>query len=91
MPTVGPRKIPKTHELKCAAGFYEAIVLGHKTAELRLNDRDFAPHDILHLLEFEYGKLTGQSIKKRITHIVWDSNGPWLSPGYCMLSLGEIE
>ena len=89
--TIAPRiDGPKVHDLKCAAGYYEAVELGHKTAELRLNDRDFGPHDILRLHEFEYGKLTGRTLERRITHIVWDSNGPWLAPGYCMLSLGPV-
>ena len=88
---IGPRMGgPKVHNLKCDAGYYEAVALGHKTAELRLNDRDFSPLDILRLHEMEFGKPTGRSIEKQITHIVWDSNGPWLAPGYCMLSLGAM-
>lgn len=82
---------PMVHDLKCAAGWYEAVELGHKTAELRFNDRDFAPHDIVRLHEFDRGQLTGRTIERRITHIVWDSNGPWLAPGYCMLSLGHVN
>jgi len=89
---IGPRiDGPRIHDLKCAAGYYESVELGHKTAELRLNDRDFCTHDILRLHEFEYGKLTGRSLDRRITHIVWDTNGPWLAPGYCMLSMGPVE
>lgn len=89
---IGPRiEGPKTHDLKCAAGYYEAVDIGIKTAELRLNDRDFCPHDLVRLHEYECGRLTGRSLVRRITHIVWDSNGPWLAPGYCMLSLGEVE
>lgn len=89
---IGPRiDGPKIHDLKCAAGYFEAVALGYKTAELRLNDRDFAPHDIIRLHELEYGCLTGKTLVRRITHIVWDSNGPWLAPGYCMLSLGAVE
>lgn len=86
--TISPRHDgPIVHDLKCDAGYYEAVDLGWKTAELRFNDRDFAPHDIIRLHEQQYGKPTGKSLERRITHIVWDSNGPWLMPGYCMLSL----
>ena len=89
--TIAPRiEGPRVHDLKCAAGYYEAVENGTKTAELRINDRDFAPHDIIRLHEMEYDKLTGRSLERRITHIVWDSNGPWLAPGYCMLSLGPV-
>lgn len=90
--TIAPRLDgPKVHDLKCAAGYYEEVAAGRKTAELRLNDRDFAPHDIIRLNEYEYDKLTGRSLTRRITHIVWDTNGPWLAPGYCMLSLGPCD
>jgi hypothetical protein len=90
--TIAPRiDGPKVHDIKCAAGYFEQVKLGNKTAELRYNDRDYAPHDILRLHELEYGKLTGQTLERLITHIVWDINGPWLQPGYCMLSLRPIQ
>lgn len=90
--TIGPRiEGPRVHDLKCSAGYYESVANGTKTAELRLNDRDFAPHDIIRLHELEYDRLTGRTLERRITHIVWDNNGPWLAPGYCMLSLGPVE
>jgi len=88
----GPRlEGPMTHVLKTAAGYFEEVRLGHKTAELRLADRDFRMFDILRLEELEYGTLTGEFELRRITHIVWDSNGPWLAPGYCMLSMAPIS
>ena len=90
--TIAPRiDGPKVHDLKCAAGYFEDVLLGNKTAELRLNDRDFAPLDIIRLHELEYDKLTGRTVEKRITHIVWDTNGPWLAPGYCMLSMSPTQ
>lgn len=92
MYTIAPRaEGPKIHDLKCAAGYYEDVEAGRKTAELRLNDRDFALHDIIRLHEYEYGALTGRTLERRVTHIVWDNNGPWLAPGYCMLSLGPVS
>ena len=91
MPRISPRiEGPVVHDLKCAAGYYEAVEIGIKTAEIRLNDRDFAPLDILCLHEVDLGVVTGKYFQRRITHIVWDSNGPWLAPGYCMLSLGPV-
>jgi hypothetical protein len=88
----GPRLDgPMVHDLKCAAGYFEEVLLGHETAELRVADRDFRMLDILRLHELEYGKLTGRTLERRITHIVWDSNGPWLAPGYCMLSLEAVS
>jgi hypothetical protein len=75
------------HTLKCAAGYFEAVEMGVKTAELRIADRDFKTLDFLELLEMGPDGPTGKVCWRQITHIVWDSNGPWLAKGYCMLSM----
>lgn len=88
----GPRAAgPMLHNLKCATGYFESVANGRKTAELRRMDRDFRRHDILRLHEVEFDRLTGRTVERRIAHIVWDSNGPWLAAGHCMLSLGDLE
>jgi hypothetical protein len=75
------------HTLKCAAGHFEAVEMGLKTAELRIADRDYKTLDFLELQEMGSNGPTGRVCWRLITHIVWDSNGPWLAKGYCMLSL----
>lgn len=42
---------PNTHELKCHEEFYEAVISGHKTFEIRKNDRGFQAGDLLLLRE----------------------------------------
>lgn len=78
------------HVLKCATGYFEQVRLGNKTAELRRMDRDYRYGDTLRLEEYEFDRMTGQFEERIITHIVWDSNGDWLAPGYCMLSMGPM-
>lgn len=61
----------QTHELKTLPPFFDAILEGRKTFEIRKDDRDFHVGDILHLREwtpaFEY--ITGRELFKRVTYI----------------------
>ena len=70
---------PRTHELKLWPLFFQLIVDGVKTFEVRLEDRPFGVDDILHLREWdpqevasdrrvgEHGAYTGRSIHRRVT------------------------
>ena len=89
-PMATPRE-PKTHNVKCDADCFAEMVRGDKTAELRKNDRDYMLFDTLKMHEMQDGTATGRTFVRLITHIVRDSDGPWLAPGYCMLSLGILE
>lgn len=59
----------KTHYLKIAPVFYEAVILGKKKFEIRVNDRNFLEGDHLILREFENGSYTGNEIEVLITYI----------------------
>ncbi|TWB15628.1 DUF3850 domain-containing protein [Nitrospirillum bahiense] len=73
------------HDLKCEAAHYREVEAGRKTAELRLNDRNYQVGDQLRLHETLDGTPTGRRLVRQVTHIL--AGGPWLSPGYVMLSL----
>lgn len=79
------------HELKTEHRWFANVLYGEKTAELRRDDRGFALDDVLHLIEIDDGRPTGRTLDKRVTHIVRADDGPWLAPGYCMLSLGPVS
>lgn len=80
------------HELKTVARYYEAVVDGRKTFEVRLNDRAFQTGDIVRLVKVdEQGFYLGPpfSIEKRITYIL--QGGQFgIEPRYCVLGLGDL-
>lgn len=86
------RFIPVTHELKIWPQYFEAVVDGSKTFELRENDRDFQVGDILWLREYEPSskKITGQSAMRRVTYMV---EGPvfGLARGFVVMSIVPHE
>lgn len=76
-----------SHELKIKPEFFEPVLSGHKTAEIRCADRPlpFCAGDELWLREFttEEG-YTGRDVYRVITHVT-DLKG--YMPGYVMLSM----
>jgi hypothetical protein len=89
----------KTHELKSWPDFFEPVMSGEKTFELRVDDRHFAVGDVLHLREWDdrTGKYTGRSVKKRVTYkldgIGYGAIPPYhgLTRSYCILSLADEQ
>jgi len=81
----------RVHQLKCAPIYYEAVVSRQKTAEVRWNDRDFQVGDVIELLPYsdKLGIVLGDGVVRVVTHILTSDEGPWLSPGYVMLSFGD--
>jgi len=89
-----------THELKSWPEYFEPILNGAKTFELRKNDRDYQVFDLLHLREYEpatavnkEGHYTGRYCYRRVTYVL-DGVGPGavepakgLLRGYVIMSL----
>lgn len=81
----------KTHYLKTLSKFFEAVLDGTKTAELRLNDRDFQVGDKLVLQEIGYAiykvcGYTGREVTLLITHVLTFADYDGLKEDYVMLS-----
>ena len=74
----------KIHEIKIAAMYYEDVVSGKKSFELRKND-GYKQGDKLIMLEFKDGKHTGRIINADIVYILEDYTG--LAEGYCILGI----
>lgn len=74
------------HSLKILPKYFNAVVSGDKTFEVRKNDRNFQVGDKLILKEYEDGKYTGQIIKKEITYILDDNSG-YVLQGYVVMGI----
>lgn len=59
------------HDLKTWPQFFQPVALGHKTFEIRFNDRDFKVGDVLRLREWDPAvkKYTGNETIRRVTYI----------------------
>lgn len=67
-PVVGPR----VHDLKCDPEPFQAVYLGSKTFEVRINDRDYKLGDTLHMREYNQvtNEYTGRWVSKRVTYLL---------------------
>ncbi len=77
-----------THELKVLPEYFEALVNGSKTFEIRKNDRNFQVGDWLLLKEWnpETEEYTGYSVLRYVSYILYDWQAG-LKDGYCIMGL----
>lgn len=73
-----------THILKCRQPFYDAIVDGSKTFEVRKNDRGFAVGDVLRLREVTE-VYTGRAIDVLVTYVLDDPE--FVLPGFVVMGI----
>lgn len=76
----------RIHELKITPEHFAPVVEGFKSAELRINDRDYRIGDVLSLNEWDEKakSYTGQHETVRIVHV---ANVDRHLPGYVLLSV----
>ena len=85
----GTITVKKVHELKIQPEYYEAVVSGEKTFEVRKNDRGFITGDLLVLKEWNGETFTGRTIRKKISYMIAGVDG--IMPGYCVLGIVDQE
>lgn len=75
------------HELKILPDYYWEVFLGHKTFEIRKNDRDFKTGDMVILKEWNpITKLyTGNKLARKIIYILKDVEG--LEKDFILMSI----
>ncbi|MGM7876077.1 DUF3850 domain-containing protein [Yersinia enterocolitica] len=83
------RGVPAFHALKIIPEYFDAVFIGYKKAELRLNDRDYSVGDCLILNEWELNAgYSGRSIVVEVTHV---TPCDFAIPNYVMLSFDGID
>ena len=76
------------HKLKTLPDFFDVVLSGEKTFELRKGDRDFKAGDVLLLREWSiHTGYTGREVRKIVPYLL---TGPWLKPGYVCMSIKDI-
>lgn len=75
----------RTHELKTVPPYFDMVWKRIKRFEIRKNDRDFQPDDIVILREWSGGQYTGRELRRRISIIIEEFSG--LEEGYCVFGL----
>jgi hypothetical protein len=85
------------HEMKSQPQFFNEILAGRKTHDLRRNDRSFAVGDTIRLREWipETKLYTGRELTVKITYIT-DADSPCayssaaIHPEFCILSIQQL-
>ena len=81
------------HELKTWPEYFEAVLDGRKTFELRRDDRRYAVGDALSLREWDPGTkdYTGRWLDVTVTYKVSDVPHFGLMEGFCILGFDGID
>lgn len=82
----------KLHELKIKEDYFNAILKGDKTFELRKNDKNYQVSDLIHFIKtdgLEYSSGYSKYVYK-ITYILKDVPEYGLDKDYCILGIKKI-
>ena len=79
------------HELKILPIYYEAVIGGLKTFEVRKNDRGYQTNDFLALNEWDGEEYTGRSMLVRVLMAMNLSDLPELPEGYVAMSIRVLS
>jgi len=73
----------KIHQIRLASMYFDDVVSGKKSFELKKNDRGYKEGDFLEMMEFKDGKNTGRTVRVLVTYLLDDYTG--LEDGYCIM------
>lgn len=85
--TVSNARQPAVHALKTAQPYYDAVVAGMKTFDIRTFDRPFKVGDILVLREYVDGRYTTGAVERVISYVMDDTD--YVLPGSVVLGIRE--
>lgn len=75
----------KIHELKIMPKYFDEVIKGSKTFEIRRNDRDFEVGDRLLLREHTGRGYTGCNVRVLVTYVLKDFEG--VKDGFCVMGI----
>jgi hypothetical protein len=81
----------REHDLKLATEFFDAVLSGMKSFELRRNDRNFAVGDVLVLREWHQNGYTGRSCRAVVTYMTDGLRVGALQPGFVCMSIVVVR
>ena len=76
------------HELKIAPDYFEKVITGEKTFEVRRDDRPYAVLDGLRLREYKHHGYTGREATVKVSYILRDKN--YVKDGFGILGIKLI-
>lgn len=85
------------HHLKTVQPWFDYVVSGKKTFEVRKNDRDFRAGDILILHEYlprRYPDPTEQGEREigvLVDIVLYDKDVSGIQPGYCVMGISKVD
>lgn len=76
------------HELKILPEYFEAVLMGYKTFEVRKNDRNFKKGDTLILKEWDDFRraFTGRELSRAVTY-VFEGGSFGLEKGFVIMAI----
>ena len=78
-------------ELKCNERYWPDYKSGLKNNSMRKNDRNFAVGDICILRLWQDDRfILGETVVRKITHVLHSYDFAPLKDGYCIISLTEV-
>lgn len=76
------------HDLKIKPMYYEKVITGEKSFEIRLNDRKYSVGDTLILKEFLDQGFTGRQVMVKVVYMLSHKDFPQGIPeGYVVMSI----
>lgn len=75
----------KSIEKKILPKYFQAVRKEEKNFELRKDEDDAQPGDVLILMEWEAGQYTGRTEVRRIRYVLRNVPEYGLMPGYCII------
>jgi len=75
----------RIHEVKIRPEYYEPVISGKKTFEVRYNDRDYQAGDALLLREWDESGYSGRESLFDITYLLKDFSA--MKQGYVVMSI----